>query len=70
METTAPSRPPRWLIILEGIFAIIIGISLLVQPGRTFYYMVQVLGLYWFVGGWLALSGQGLDALLPLLTSG
>ena len=42
MEASAPSGPPRWLIIIEGIFAIIIGLFLIVSPGMTIAIIIQV----------------------------
>jgi uncharacterized membrane protein HdeD (DUF308 family) len=65
-------RVPWWLVLLEGIAAIIIGILFLAYPIRTVFFLVQVLGWYWlFVGilnifdifmdksnwGWKLLSG-------------
>jgi uncharacterized membrane protein HdeD (DUF308 family) len=58
----APEKSvPWWLILLEGIFAIIIGIMLLVKPGITTAFLVQVLGLYWFIAGILNIVGIFID---------
>ena len=46
---------PWWLVLIEGIFAVIIGLSLLVSPGMTISIIVKVLGLYWFFAGMLAI---------------
>jgi len=46
---------PWWLVLIEGIFAVIIGLSLLVAPGMTISIIVKVLGLYWFFAGMLAI---------------
>jgi uncharacterized membrane protein HdeD (DUF308 family) len=46
---------PWWLVLLEGIFAVIIGISLLSQTAMTVSIIVRILGLYWFLGGILAI---------------
>ena len=56
-QTTADSasQMPWWLILLEGIFAVIIGISLLSQPAMTVSIIVQILGIYWLAGGLLAI---------------
>ena len=46
---------PWWLVLIEGIFAVIIGLSLISDPAMTINIMVQVLGLYWLLGGILAI---------------
>ena len=42
---------PWWLVLLEGIAALIIGVLLLTNPRATMLVLVQVLGIYWFVAG-------------------
>src|ERR671933_729196 len=42
---------PWWLILLEGIAAVIIGIFLLTAPGITLLFLVQVTGFFWLIGG-------------------
>jgi uncharacterized membrane protein HdeD (DUF308 family) len=42
---------PWWLVLLEGIFAVIFGLLLLTAPGATLLYLVQVLGFYLLIGG-------------------
>src|ERR687883_1316728 len=42
---------PWWLVLLEGIAAVIIGIFLLTAPGITLLFLVQVAGFFWLVGG-------------------
>ena len=52
--STASSREsftPWWLVLIEGILAIIVGFYLLTTPFRTFFYLVQVLGIYWLITG-------------------
>jgi uncharacterized membrane protein HdeD (DUF308 family) len=61
MEASAPSGPPRWLIIIEGIFAIIIGLFLIVSPGMTIAIIIQALGLYWLLAGLLAIVSIFID---------
>jgi uncharacterized membrane protein HdeD (DUF308 family) len=61
MEATSSSRPPRWLIIIEGLFAIIIGISLIVSPGMAISIIIQVVGLYWLLAGLLAIVSIFVD---------
>jgi uncharacterized membrane protein HdeD (DUF308 family) len=52
---------PWWLILLEGIAAIITGILLLIAPGITTLVLVQVLGFYWLFVGVLALVSLFVD---------
>jgi uncharacterized membrane protein HdeD (DUF308 family) len=42
---------PWWLVLLEGIVAAILGLFLLTAPGATLFVLVQVLGIFWLVGG-------------------
>ena len=42
---------PWWVVLLEGIAAIIIGLLLLVKPGMTTMILVQFLGIYWLITG-------------------
>ena len=42
---------PWWLILPEGIAAVIIGIFLLTAPGITLLFLVQVTGFFWLIGG-------------------
>lgn len=53
METKAR---PWWLLLLQGVFAVLVGIALLWSPGRAtpatvYLFLVQLLGLYWLVSG-------------------
>jgi len=42
---------PWWVVLIEGIAAIIIGILLLVSPAVTTIVLIQFLGIYWFIVG-------------------
>jgi len=42
---------PWWVVLIEGIAAIIIGILLLVNPRITTVVLIQFLGIYWFIVG-------------------
>ena len=42
---------PWWLVLIEGIAAIVIGISFLYYPGQTLIFTVKVLGFYWLIVG-------------------
>lgn len=44
-------RPPWWLILIEGIALIILGLLWLANPASTTVVFVWVLGLYWLVAG-------------------
>jgi uncharacterized membrane protein HdeD (DUF308 family) len=55
---------PWWVVLLEGIFAAIFGLLLLVEPGATFVFLVQVLGFYLFIDGILRIVSMFLDSSL------
>lgn len=40
-----------WLVLLEGVAAVIIGILLLTDPGTTLVSLMVFLGIWWFIGG-------------------
>jgi len=42
---------PWWLVLIEGILLIIIGIFLLTRPVITWTSLVWVIGLYWLISG-------------------
>jgi uncharacterized membrane protein HdeD (DUF308 family) len=42
---------PWWLILLQGIAALVLGFLLLTDPGMTVLVLVQFLGAYWFIDG-------------------
>ena len=52
---------PWWLIMLQGLAALIIGIYLILYPIRTTIYLVGVLGWYWLFVGLLTLGTILLD---------
>jgi uncharacterized membrane protein HdeD (DUF308 family) len=52
---------PWWLLLLEGIAAVITGFLLLIAPGMTALLLVQVLGFYWLFMGILALVSLFVD---------
>ena len=57
MSTTTSIRrqdsphTPWWVVLIEGIAAIIVGLLLLVNPAATTLFLVQFLGFYWFFTG-------------------
>ena len=42
---------PWWLVLIEGVLLIIIGIFLLTNPATTVVTIVSVLGIYWLISG-------------------
>lgn len=46
---------PWWLVLLEGIAALLIGILLLTEPGATLFTIVVFAGVYWLITGILDL---------------
>ena len=42
---------PWWLVLIQGIAGVIIGLLLLISPLKTTVFLVQFLGIYWFVSG-------------------
>ncbi|MBV9455155.1 MAG: DUF308 domain-containing protein [Rubrobacter sp.] len=55
---------PWWLVLLEGIFAAILGILLLIEPAATVVFLVQVLGFYLLIEGILRISSMFMDTSL------
>jgi uncharacterized membrane protein HdeD (DUF308 family) len=54
-------RFPWWVVLLEGIAALIVGICLLISPGITTLVLVQFLGFYWLISGTLSIVGMFVD---------
>lgn len=52
-ETAAQEGPmaPWWLVLLEGIALVILGILLISNTGKTAVVFVQVIGIYWIIRG-------------------
>ncbi|HWZ18278.1 MAG TPA: DUF308 domain-containing protein [Ktedonobacteraceae bacterium] len=42
---------PWWVVLVEGIFALIFGLLLITAPGTTSLFLVTVLGFYWLIRG-------------------
>jgi len=53
---------PWWLVLLEGIFSAVFGLLLLIAPGGTLIFLVQVLGFYLLIAGILRIVSIFLDA--------
>jgi uncharacterized membrane protein HdeD (DUF308 family) len=48
---------PWWLVLLQGIVALIFGLILLAWPAPTLVVLVTFLGIYWMISGIVALIG-------------
>jgi uncharacterized membrane protein HdeD (DUF308 family) len=52
---------PWWLVLLQGIALVILGLLLLANPGSTTFVLVQFLGIYWLVKGIFELVSMFID---------
>ncbi|AKB43979.1 putative membrane protein [Methanosarcina vacuolata Z-761] len=48
---------PWWVVLLEGIIAILVGLFLLYRPAGTTVFLVQILGIFWLAEGILSVIG-------------
>lgn len=66
MTTMAVSRreslAPWWLVLIEGIAAVILGLMLFSAPAMTTAVLVQVVGIYWLISGMLAIITIFIDS--------
>ena len=46
---------PWWIVLVEGIIALIFGLFLITAPGATSVFLVTVLGFYWLIRGIFAI---------------
>jgi len=65
--TAAVDQPPVrgvpwWLVLVEGILAVVLGVFLIMQPAKTFAIMVQVLAIYWLIDGIFKIVSIFLDS--------
>jgi uncharacterized membrane protein HdeD (DUF308 family) len=65
---------PWWLVLIQGIVTLILGLFLLYRPYGTMLVLVTFLGAYWFVSGIIGLislfwdrSNMGLKLLFGIL---
>lgn len=54
-------RVPWWVILLQGVSALILGVLLLLEPKATAVVLIQFLGIWWLVGGIFDIIGMFLD---------
>jgi uncharacterized membrane protein HdeD (DUF308 family) len=67
MATATAVKPqtysvPWWLVLLQGIAGVIIGLLLLIYPAKTTVFLVQFLGIYWFVSGIFGIVSLFIDS--------
>jgi len=55
---------PWWLVLLEAIAVLIVGLLLLSAPAQTTVITIQILGFYWLVAGVLKIVGIFVDRTL------
>ena len=53
---TKPASLPRWLVLLQGIVALALGILFLAYPVGTLVVLIVFLGIYWLVNGIFVLA--------------
>ena len=58
---TQKSDTPWWLVLIEGIAALIVGVLLLTATGQTIVFLVQLLGIFWLIKGILLLVNMFID---------
>jgi len=50
-EVANIKKGPKWLLLIQGIALIILGILLFTTPAKTTMLLVVLLGIYWLVSG-------------------
>jgi uncharacterized membrane protein HdeD (DUF308 family) len=50
-----------WVVLIEGVAAVIIGVLLFMAPQATFELVLELFGLFWLVVGVLRLAGAFTD---------
>lgn len=58
----SPTQMPWWVVLLQGIAAVIIGILLLTETSATIFTLVVLLGIYFLVAGVFDLIGIFVDS--------
>ena len=53
---------PWWLLLIEGIVAIVVGILLLMNPAKMTVLLVQVLAIYWLIKGIISIISIFIDS--------
>ena len=47
--------PMKWLIVIQGVTGILLGLMLLLAPGASTVILVQFLAIYWLISGVIGL---------------
>ena len=58
-----------WLLLLQGVAGIILGLMLVTNPGETTIALVTLLGVYWLIMGIMALVRIFVDQSVPWIWS-
>jgi uncharacterized membrane protein HdeD (DUF308 family) len=53
---------PWWLVLVEGIVVALLGLVLLVAPGASLVFLVELLGIYLLIAGIFRIVGIFLDS--------
>jgi uncharacterized membrane protein HdeD (DUF308 family) len=53
---------PWWMVLIEGIALLILGVLLIANPGMTAVILVQFVGLYWLIAGIFKIISIFLDS--------
>ena len=61
-KATGVSALPWWLVLLNGIAGVIIGFLLITSPAGTLVFLIQVIGLYWFISGIFSIVAIFIDS--------
>lgn len=56
MTTSARPNIPWWLILLQGILSLLVGIALFTTPGTAMVVLVRILGWAWLIRGIFAIT--------------
>lgn len=63
MDTAFEKAPiPWWLLLVEGIAAVIVGVLLLMNPAKMSVLLIQVLAIYWLLKGIVAIISIFVDS--------
>jgi len=57
-----PISIPWWLVLIEAIAAIIVGLLLLINPGSTLIVLIRLLGFYFLITGVLSIISIFIDS--------
>ena len=61
-EQAEGTQVPWWLVLIEGIALIILGLLLLANPAQTSVIVIQVLGIYWLIVGIIKIVSIFIDS--------